>query len=66
MSKKIDEDRAFEQALKGKLGWKCSCSLNIVDKESSLHSARCKSCGKIFKTNRDTDLCFKCEKTVKK
>ena len=31
MKKKLDEDKAFEQKLKGKMGWKCSCSLEIVD-----------------------------------
>lgn len=67
MSKKeLDEDKAFEQALKGKMGWKCSCSLEIVDKKSTLRSVSCKNCGKIFKTNRDTDLCFECEKTSRK
>ena len=62
MAKEIDEDKAFEQALKGKMGWKCSCSLEIIDKESSLHNVQCKSCGKTFKTNKDTDFCFDCEK----
>ncbi|MGV8143620.1 MAG: hypothetical protein ACP5OJ_03280 [Methanothermobacter sp.] len=66
MSKEMDEDKAFEQELKGKMGWKCSCSLEVVDKESSLHSVCCKNCGKIFKTNRNVDLCFECEKSVKK
>ncbi len=27
MVKDVDEDKAFEQELKGKMGWKCSCSL---------------------------------------
>jgi len=62
MPKEIDEDKAFEQALKGKMGWKCSCALEIVDKESTLQSMVCKICGKSFKTNRDTELCFECEK----
>ena len=62
MVKEIDEDKAFEQALKGKMGWKCSCSLDIVDKESTLRQVTCIGCGKTFKTNKDTDYCFKCEK----
>ena len=53
-------DKEFEAQLKGKMGWKCSCSLDIIDKESSLRSVVCKGCGKVFKTNRDTDYCFKC------
>jgi hypothetical protein len=44
--KEIDEDNAFEQALKGNMGWKCSCSLDIVDKKSSLHDVTCKKCGR--------------------
>lgn len=65
MPKKVDEDKAFEQALKGKMGWKCSCALEIVDKKSTLHSVICKNCGKSFKTNRDSELCFECEKINK-
>lgn len=54
-------DKEFEAQLKGKMGWKCACSLDIIDKESSLRSVVCKGCGKVFKTNRDTNYCFKCE-----
>ncbi len=57
-----EEDKAFEQKLKGKMGWKCSCSLDIVDKTCSLKQISCKGCGKTFKTNRDTEYCFDCEK----
>ncbi len=64
MSRELDEDKAFEQKLKGKMGWKCSCSLDIIDKESTLQQIICKNCGKIFKTNRKTDYCFKCEKSI--
>jgi hypothetical protein len=63
--KECDEDKAFEQMLKGKMGWKCSCSLEIVDKKTSMRSVSCKNCGKVFKTNRDTQLCFDCEKIRK-
>lgn len=34
MVKEFDEDKAFEQKLKGKMGWKCSCSLDIIDKKN--------------------------------
>ncbi len=61
MAKDTEIDKEFEAQLKGKMGWKCSCSLDIIDKESSLKSVTCKKCGKIFKTNRDTEFCFKCE-----
>ena len=60
MVKDCEVDKAFEAELKGKMGWKCSCSLDIVDKESTLRQINCKKCGKIFKTNTDTDLCFDC------
>jgi len=65
LTKEIEEDKAFEQALKGKMGWKCSCSLDIIDKESTLKTVQCKNCGKTFKTNKETKLCFDCEKTKK-
>lgn len=55
-------DKEFEAILKGKMGWKCSCSLDIVDKKSKLQTVTCKGCGKAFKTNRDTEYCFKCDK----
>ena len=61
MVKDAEIDKEFEAQLKGKMGWKCSCSLDIVDKKSTLHTVTCKSCGKVFKTNRDTEFCFKCE-----
>ena len=62
MSEREFDEKAFEQSLKGKMGWKCPCSLEIVDKKSELKTVQCKNCGKIFKTNKDTDLCFDCEK----
>jgi len=63
MSKKEDNtDKAFEAALKGNMGWKCSCSLDIVDKKSSLIDLHCKECGKTFKSNVEKDYCFDCEK----
>jgi len=65
MAKKIDEDKAFEAALKGNMGWKCSCSLDIVDKKSSLIEITCKNCGKVFKSNVKKDLCMDCSKKVK-
>lgn len=61
MTRDNNIDKEFEAQLKGKMGWKCSCSLDIIDKESSLRSVTCKGCGKVFKTNRNTDYCFKCE-----
>jgi hypothetical protein len=62
MVKDLDEDKAFEQKLKGKMGWKCSCSLDIVDKKSSFKEIVCKGCGKVFKTDRGVEYCFSCAK----
>ena len=64
MVKETEIDKEFEAQLKGKMGWKCSCSLDILDKGSSLRTLACKKCGKTFKTNRKTSYCFGCEKTV--
>ncbi len=64
MSKECGMDKEFEVQLKGKMGWKCSCSLDIIDKESTLKQVKCKKCGKTFKTNRKTNYCFECEKTI--
>jgi hypothetical protein len=47
------------------MGWKCACSLDIVDKKSSLRRVTCRRCGKTFKTDRGTELCFDCEKKLK-
>ena len=67
MSKKDDNnDKAFEAALKGNMGWKCSCSLDIVEKKSSLIDLQCKKCGKSFKSNVVKDYCFDCEKKQRK
>ena len=63
-SEKVDKE--FEAKLKGKMGWKCSCSLDIVDKKTELKQVTCKGCGKVFKTNRDTEYCFDCGLKLKK
>ena len=67
MPKKEDgTDKAFEAALKGNMGWKCACSLDIVDKKSGLVDLQCKDCGKTFKSNVEKDYCFDCEKKHRK
>ena len=65
MVKEADIDKEFEAQLKGKMGWKCSCSLDIIDKKASLKTVTCKKCGKVFKTDRETDMCWNCEKQAK-
>jgi hypothetical protein len=45
------------------VGIKCQCQDRAVERpESLLRQTMCKKCGKIFKTNRDVDICFNCEK----
>ncbi|MDL2271159.1 hypothetical protein LJC03_05075 [Methanobrevibacter sp. OttesenSCG-928-I08] len=60
VNREIDEDKAFEAALKGKMGWKCPCSLDIMDNKTTLVEKTCKKCGKRFKTNKDKDYCMDC------
>ena len=43
MVKDAEIDKKFEAQLKGNMGWKCSCSLDIVDKDSSLKTVTCKN-----------------------
>jgi hypothetical protein len=31
-------------------------------KKNNLRQATCPGCGLVYRTNRDTDLCFECEK----
>ena len=49
MSKDADIDKEFEAQLKGKMGWKCSCSLDIIDKESTLNRLNVKNVVKYLK-----------------
>lgn len=45
------------------VGIKCQCKDRAVERpEPLLKQTRCKICGKIFKTNRMEDICFKCDK----
>ena len=41
-------------------GCGCSGSLNM-EKASSVNTVTCKKCGRTFRTNRKTDICFECE-----
>jgi len=59
-----DEDKAFEAEIKAKYsGGTCPCQVGVLEKKkSSLKEVVCKKCGAVFKTNRDTDYCWRCEK----
>ena len=41
-------------------GCGCSNSLNM-EKASLVTTVTCKKCGRTFRTNRKTDICFECE-----
>ncbi len=58
------DDKGFEAKIKSMSSGKgCACQMGIIEKkESSLKTIICKKCGKVFKTDRDTELCFNCEK----
>ncbi|WP_277346417.1 hypothetical protein [Methanobacterium subterraneum] len=36
--------------------------LEVIDKKLSLRDVTFKKCGKTFKTDRDTDMCFRCKR----
>ncbi len=61
MVKMADEDKAFEQTSKDNIGWKCPFSLETPNKKISLRQNICKGCGKLFKTNINSDYCLKCK-----
>ncbi len=60
---KKDEDKAFEAEIKAKYsGGTCPCQTGFIEKKkSSLRKVTCKKCGTVFKTNRGTEYCWKCE-----
>lgn len=61
------EEEALDRKAKATVqsnNYNCSVRMfkNLVKRESTIRQVTCQKCGKIFKTNRDTKLCFKCEK----
>lgn len=65
------EKKHAEEALnrKAKAGIQSNiynCSVKMakfhIKKEPTIKQVTCQKCGKIFKTNRQTKLCFNCEK----
>jgi hypothetical protein len=55
--KETNENKEF----KSKIGRECSCTLEIMDKESSLRQIICLGCGTMFKTNKDSNYCLECK-----
>ena len=40
----------------------CGCGNSLdIEKASSVNTVTCKKCGRTFRTNRKTDICFECE-----
>jgi len=52
-------DECEMDKLEGK-GYNCSESLKM-ERASSVNTVTCKKCGRTFRTNRKTDICFECE-----
>ena len=61
-----NEEEALNRKAKAGLQWCYTCTIklfnNFVKRESTIKQVTCLKCGKVFKTNRNTKLCFKCEK----
>ena len=62
-----DEEKGFEGKIKAMISSRaCACQTGILEKKKSgLRYVNCKGCGKLFKTDRDTDYCMDCEKKMK-
>ncbi len=56
-AKNQDEKRL----LANKIGQNCPFSLDIVDKNSSTRQSICENCGKLFKTNKNSNYCSECK-----
>ncbi len=52
------------RATKKNGGIKCQCQDRAVPiKKKKVKTVQCPSCGKIYKTNRDSKICFNCTKS---
>lgn len=69
LRRKHEEEALNRKAKAGIHADACTTSLklfkNYGGKKPLVKQVICKKCGKIFKTNRDTQLCFSCEKKKK-
>jgi len=61
-------EKGFEKKIESQYsGLGCSCQTGLLEKkESTLHEVKCKVCGKVFKTNKETQYCWKCENKKKR
>lgn len=52
------------RATKKMVGIKCQCQDRAVPiKKKKVKTVQCPSCGKIYKTNRESKVCFNCTKS---
>ena len=66
LEKKYAEEDLDRKAKAGIQSNIYNCSVKAakfkLKKETTIKEVRCKKCGKIFKTNRETELCYSCER----
>ncbi|MDI6724074.1 MAG: hypothetical protein QMD61_05455 [Methanobacterium sp.] len=56
--------RKKDKESKVMVGIKCQCKDRAVKRpEPLIRKTVCKKCGKVYKTNREVDICFDCEKS---
>lgn len=66
IEKKYADEALNRKAKAGIQANNYNCSVKMakfhIKKESLMKKVTCKNCGKTYKTNRDTELCFNCER----
>ncbi len=74
MAKKDDEEalkkkyaeETLDRNAKATVQWNYNCSIKAakfqIKKESLIKQITCENCGMIFKTNRNSKLCYECER----
>ena len=59
-------EEILDRNAKATVHWNYNCSVKVakfqIKKESLIKQVNCEKCGKTYKTNRNTKLCFNCEK----
>jgi formylmethanofuran dehydrogenase subunit E len=59
-------EEALDRKAKATVQWYYTSTVkmfnNFVKRESTIKNVTCKKCGKTFKTNRNKNLCFRCER----
>lgn len=56
--------RKKDKESKVMVGIRCQCKDREVKRpETLIRKTFCEKCGKVYKTNREVDICFDCEKS---